>query len=173
VISRSRLAVLAGLLLALPACGGGGDKAAADATPTPEAGLTRLGEVTPLRTALAGIAFRPFIPARQIVETALIPAYNGGEDTRENRGIAFEYVSFHQSYILSEWPGKGKAGPRHVATEQGCEITSYDIGGGTAGRQGALWSNGRIAAKLIPSGNASDRATFAEARRLVRLGACR
>jgi hypothetical protein len=162
------------LVLLVSACGGkGGGGADPDATPTSDTYLGHHGEVMPLRSALAGVAFRPFIPAREIVETAVLPAYNGGDDTRQNRGIGFEYISKREAYVLKQWPGSGLPGPRTVATIDGCTITSYEINGGAAGKQGALWSSGRIAANLLAAGNASDRETFEEARRLVRLGACR
>jgi len=163
------------LVLMVSACGGkkGGGDASPDATPTSDTYLSHRGEVMPLRTALAGVAFRPFIPAREIVETAVLPAYNGGDDTRQNRGIGFEYISKREAYVLKQWPGSGLPGPRNVATIDNCEITSYDIDGGAAGKQGALWSNGRVAYNLVAVGNATDRDTFEEAKRLVRLGACR
>jgi hypothetical protein len=171
---RSSLIACFILVLLVSACGGkGGGGADPDATPTSDTYLGHHGEVMPLRSALAGVAFRPFIPAREIVETAVLPAYNGGDDTRQNRGIGFEYISKREAYVLKQWPGSGLPGPHTVATVDGCQITSYDINGGAAGKQGALWSSGRIATNLIAAGNASDRDTFEEARRLVRLGACR
>jgi hypothetical protein len=171
---RSSLIACFILVLLVSACGGkGGGGADPDATPTSDTYLGHHGEVMPLRSALAGVAFRPFIPAREIVETAVLPAYNGGDDTRQNRGIGFEYISKREAYVLKQWPGSGLPGPRTVATIDGCTITSYEINGGAAGKQGALWSSGRIAANLLAAGNASDRETFEEARRLVRLGACR
>lgn len=162
------------LVLLVTACGGkGGGGAEPDATPTSDTYLSHRGEVMPLRSALGGVAFRAFIPAREIVETAVLPAYNGGDDIRQNRGIGFEYVSKRQAYVLKEWPGSGLPGPRIVATIDNCQITSYDINGGATGHQGALWSNGGIAFNLVAVGSANDRDTFEEARRLVRLGACR
>jgi hypothetical protein len=163
------------LVLMVSACGGkkGGDSSSPEATPTSDTYLSHRGEVMPLRSALGGVAFRAFIPAREIVETALLPPYNGGDDNRQNRGIGFEYISKREAYALRQWPGSGLPGPRTVGTIDNCQITSYDINGGAAGKQGALWSNGRVAFNLVPVGNASDRDTFEEARRLVRLGACR
>ncbi|MBV8602729.1 MAG: hypothetical protein JO359_14275 [Candidatus Eremiobacteraeota bacterium] len=161
--------------LALGACGHGSGEPSPDATPTvnPDDYFAHRGQITPLRTALGEIAFRPFIPAREIVETALLPPYNGGDDVRQNRGIGFEYVQAHQSFVLSQWPGAGKNGPYQLGTERGCQLSAYDIAGGTTGHRGVLWSNGSIASNLVAAGNASDKAVYAEARRLVRLGACR
>ena len=171
---RSSLVACFILVLMVSACGGkGGGGASPDATPTSDTYLSHRGEVMPLRSALGGVAFRPFIPAREIIETAVLPAYNGGDDTRANRGIGFEYTSKREAYVLKEWPGSGLPGPRNVATIDNCQITSYDISGGSTGKQGALWSNGRVVSNLVAVGNASDRETFEEARRLVRLGACR
>ncbi|MGH7716530.1 MAG: hypothetical protein ACREML_11100 [Vulcanimicrobiaceae bacterium] len=162
------------LVLLVSACGGKGrGNADPDATPTSDTYLGHHGEVMPLRRALAGVAFRPFLPAREIVETAVLPPYNGGDDTRINRGIGFEYISKREAFVLKQWPGSGLPGPHNVGTISGCQITAYDMNGGAAGKQGALWSNGRIASNLIPAGNASDRETFDEARRLVQRGACR
>ena len=161
------------LVLLFPACGGGKGGPSPDATPTENSYLSHHGQVMPLRSALGGIAFRPFVPARAIVETALLPAYNGGPDERRNRGIGFEYISARQAFVLSQWPGAGMPGPRDLGTIDGCQVTAYDIAGGEGGRQGALWSNGRVVSNLVAAGNASNRATFDEARRLVRLGACR
>lgn len=165
---------IACLILLFPAfgCGGKGGPSP-DATPTENSYLSHHGEVMPLRSALGGIAFRPFIPAREIVETALLPPYNGGADERENRGIGFEYISKREAFVFSQWPGSGQPGPRDLGTIDGCQITGYDIAGGMTGKEGALWSNGRIESDLVPAGNASNREVFEEARRLVRLGACR
>ena len=163
--------ILVLLALALPACGGG--KAEPKPTPTEDTYLSHRGQVMPLRTALRSVAFQPFIPAREIVETALLPPYNGGDDVRKNRGIAFEYISSRQAYVLSQWPGPGLPGPHDLGTIDGCALSAYSIAGGTTGKSGALWTNGRIASNLVPAGNATDRDTFAEARRLIRRGACR
>lgn len=167
-----RLGLAAALLvLAVAACGGG-KPAAPAATPTPESFLSHRGTIMPVRSALKEIAFKPFFPSRQIVETALLPAYNGGDDIKRNRGIGFEYVSTHESYVLSQWPGKPKSGPVSLPSEQGCGLSGYAIGA-NKGHLGVLWSNGTIVSDLQPSGNATTKATVAEARRLVRRGACR
>jgi hypothetical protein len=167
-----RRLLIACLVLLLPACGGKGSPTP-DATPTENSYLSHRGEVLPLRSALGQIAFRPFVPAREIVETALLPAYNGGADERQNRGIGFEYISKREAFVLSQWPGSGMPGPRNLGTIEGCLVTGYDIAGGVGGKQGALWSNGRIVSDLVAAGNATNRETFEEARRLVRRGACR
>lgn len=160
------------LLLLLPACGGG--KGDADPEPTDTRSyLDHAGTVMPLHQAIAGVAFRPFIPAHYIVQTALLPPYNGGDDTRANRGIGFEYMSRNQAFVLKQWPGRGLAGSRKIATIKTCEITAYDIKGGAEGKQGALWSNGLIASNLVPTGNTTNNAVFTEAKRLVQIGACR
>ena len=167
-----RWLLLACLLLSLPACGGGKGEANPEPTDT-RSYLTHAGKVMPLHEAIGGVAFRPFIPAHYIIETALLPPYNGGDDTRANRGIGFEYMSHNAAFVLKQWPGRGMPGPRRIATIKDCEITAYHINGGAEGKQGTLWSNGLIAFNLVPSGNASDNAVFAEAKRLVRIGACR
>jgi len=168
-----RRLLIACLLLLLPACGGGKGEPGPDATPTESDFFQHKGQVTPLHEAIGGVAFRPFIPSRIVIETALLPPYNGGDDTRQNRGIAFEYESHNQAYVLSQWPGGAMPGPRTIGTINDCVITGYDINGGVGGKQGALWSNGRIVSNLVAAGNASNRAVFNEARRLVRMGACR
>lgn len=156
----------------LAACSGKGD-ASPDATATPEDFFKHRGQVTPLHEAIGGVAFRPFIPARIIIETALLPPYNGGDDTRQNRGIAFEYMSRGEAFALEQWPGASMPGPRDLGTIDDCDITAYDMNGGVGGRQGALWSNGRVVSNLVAAGNASNKAVFDEAKRLVRAGACR
>ncbi|MGH7661342.1 MAG: hypothetical protein ACRENA_10570 [Vulcanimicrobiaceae bacterium] len=160
------------LLLLLPACSGG--KGDADPEPTDTRSiLMHAGKVMPLHEAIAGVVFRPFIPAHYIVETALLPPYNGGDDTRANRGIGFQYMSRNQAFVLKEWPGRGMPGSRRIGTVNGCDITAYDMNGGAEGKQGALWSDGLIASNLVPAGNSTNKAVFAEAKRLVRIGACR
>jgi hypothetical protein len=168
-----RLLPLVAACAFLSACAGSKGKAAPQPTPTEDTYLSHRGQVMPLRAALAGIAFRPFIPAREIVETALLPPYNGGDDTRKNRGIGFEYLSRREAYVLSQWPGTGLPGPQSLGSIHGCELTAYPIAGGATGKHGALWSNGRIASDLVPAGNADDHDTFEEARRLIRRGACK
>jgi hypothetical protein len=163
--------LLALLAAALSACGGG--KASPQPTPTENSYLSHRGKVMPLRTALRSVAFRPFIPAREIVETALLPPYNGGDDVRKNRGIGFEYISQRQAFVLSQWPGPGLPGPQDLGTINGCALSAYSIAGGATGKSGALWTNGRIASNLVPAGNATDHDTFEEARRLIRGGACK
>jgi hypothetical protein len=160
--------LLALLAAALSACGGG---RAPQPAPTENSYLSHRGKVMPLRTALRSVDFRPFIPAREIVETALLPPYNGGDDVRKNRGIGFEYISQRQAFVLSQWPGPGLPGPQDLGTIDGCALSAYSIAGGTTGKSGALWTNGRIASNLVPAGNATDHDTFEEARRLIRGGA--
>lgn len=165
-----RLGLIAWLLLAVSACGGG--KAEPAATPVPESFLSHRGTVMPLRSAVKEIAFKPFYPSGQIAETALLPPYNSGDDIKGNRGIGFEYVSGHESYVLSQWPGNLKPGPVSLPSEHGCDLSAYPIGA-KKGHQGVLWARGPIVSNLQPSGNASSKATIAEARRLARRGACR
>lgn len=168
-----RRLLIACLVLLLPACGGGKHSPSPDATPTENSYLSHRGQVEALRSALGGVAFKPFIPAREIVETALLPAYNGGADVRANRGIGFEYISKREAFVLSQWPGAGMPGPHDLGTIDGCQLTAYDIAGGEGGKQGALWSSGRVVSDLVAAGNATNRETFEEARRLIRRGACR
>jgi len=168
-----RWLVLACGLLLLTSCGGGKAEPEATPTPDPDAYLAQKGIITPLHQAIAGVAFRPFIPSRYIVETALLPPYNGGADTRQNDGIGFEYVYHNYAFALSQWPGAGMPGPRHIATINDCDISAYDINGGVGGKQGALWTNGRIEYNLVAAATAPNKAVFAEAKRLVHMGACR
>lgn len=170
-----RRLLIAGSLLLLVACGGGKQEASTEPSPTPDpmAYLSHRGQIMPLHQAIGGVAFRPFIPSRVILVTALLPPYNGGDDTRANRGIAFEYMSHHQPYVLSEWPGAAMPGPRSLGTVNDCDLTGYDVNGGKEGKQGVLWSNGLTVSNLVAAGDATNRATFDEARRLARMGACR
>jgi hypothetical protein len=178
-----RLVFIAWLAASLVGCG---KEKPPEAPPT---FLSQKGTVMPLRSALSEISFKPFIPSHRIVETALIAPYNGGDDNRKNRGIAFEYVSGHESYVIQEWPGNGRGGPISLPPEGKCALSAYHLGrrpppppeeGQTPAptlppqtQEGVLWSARGIVFNLLPSGNAQPPATIAEARRLIRVGACR
>jgi len=141
--------------------------------PTPSPWLVgRLGVSTPEADALAGIAFRPFVPTRAYKDVALLAPFRG-KDARANRGIGYEYEDRGRLYVLTEWPANGGSidgFPTLPATDPDCRnARSFPIAGG-----GIVWSTPRgIVATLRPDGETDANVLVAEWHRLVRRGACR
>jgi len=136
-------------------------------SPTPDTLVSHRGISMPLQKAVRGISFRPFLPSHQILDVALV-APLGGIDNRKNRGIAFEYASGGQLFVLSEWP----VNDLHVdlgATELGaspCKPVKY-------ADDGVLWTTPQhLVMTLIPDGKIKPSHLSAEARRLLSRGAC-
>ncbi|HEV7180682.1 MAG TPA: hypothetical protein VGN11_12480 [Candidatus Baltobacteraceae bacterium] len=139
---------------------------APEPTPTPDTLASHLGIATPFEKAVRGIAFRPYLPSRQLLDVALIAPLTGA-DTRANRGLALEYVAAGQALVLSEWPASARrTGPEPPPTAGPCEIVAFDA-------NTALWStrSGTLMT-LRPDGKVKPSRIFAEARRLLRRGAC-
>jgi hypothetical protein len=171
------LLALAALVAALTACGkSGGDAATASpppATPSPYL-LGRRGVDTPEQDALLGIAFKPFVPTHRYVLTALLAPYHGS-DTRENRGIGYEYREGGRLYVLSQWPANGRSAalfPNLKISEPNCTDVHAFPGG--AQSRGIVWSTPRGTVVALQSDGSSTALQLqAEWHRLVRRGACR
>lgn len=139
---------------------------AAQPTPTPDTLASHLGVSTPFETAVRGIAFRPYLPAHEFLDVALIAPLTG-TDTRASRGIALEYVAAGQALVLSQWPMPAdlRLGQQEPAAIP-CQVTAMKA-------DTALWTtHGRVMMTLRPDGKVKPSRIFAEARRLLRRGAC-
>ena len=85
------------------ACSGCAAKAAApQATPEPSLIATR-GKSFPLSEARRKIAFRPYMPSRDYIDVAMLPAFFGGDDPK-NWGLGLEYSVNGKRFALSQWP---------------------------------------------------------------------
>lgn len=164
------LVVLVLLAFMLPGCSAVKERlhrsTAPEPTPTPDLLVAHLGISTPFEQAVRGIAFRPFLPARQVLDVALIAPLTGA-DTRANRGLALEYVVQGQALVLSQWPVRAEVrlGQQDLAAAP-CQIVAFDA-------NTAMWSTrSRLLMTLRPDGKVKPSRIFAEARRLLRRGAC-
>lgn len=112
----------------------------------------------PLQSALRKIGFRPFLPSSEIARIAVIPPL-GGEDSRQNRGIAIEYRQGNRRLLLSEWPRQRFAGTP-------CAVRAYKA-------DGAIWiTRAGLVMTLQPDGRVSTNRVFSEAGRLVKSAGC-
>jgi hypothetical protein len=130
--------------------------------------IDQRGIVMPLEQAVTKIGFRPYLPPGQVLAFAVIPPL-GGDDTRENRGLAAEYVTGRVAMVISEWPKQNftLAFPKKDVTATPCEPVSYAT-------TGIAWTTrGGLAMTLQPDGSVERAAIDAEARRLLRAGACK
>jgi hypothetical protein len=168
---------IASALIALALVAAGPAGAAEDTKPTPPPTASpwlvgRLGVSTPEQDALAGIAFRPFVPTRFYKDVALLAPYSG-RDVRSNRGIGYEYEDRGRLFVLTEWPAGGGTiddFPPLRAKDPDCRDARSFPRAGT----GIVWSTPRgIVATLRPDGGTDAKALVAEWHRLVRRGACR
>lgn len=168
---RTKL-LLALVLLAFmtPGCGAIKDRlhrsTAPEPTPTPDTLVSHLGISTPFTKAVRGIAFRPYLPARQFLDVALVAPLNG-DDVRENRGIAIEYVAGGQALVLSQWPMHGdiQLGQQQLGASP-CTLIKIKA-------TSVMWTTrSRLLMTLQPDGKIKPSRIFAEARRLLARGAC-
>jgi len=168
---------IASALLALALVAAVPVRAAADPQPTPPPTASpwlvgRLGVSTPEQDALAGIGFRPFVPARAYKDVALLAPY-GGKDVRSNRGIGYEYESHGRLFVLTEWPAGGGTIDDFPAL-RGADPDCRDARSFPRAGTGIVWmTSRRIVATLRPDGAGDARMLLAEWHRLVRRGACR
>ncbi len=165
------LALLVLVLGAAPAAAGDDPKPAPPPTLSPWL-VGRLGVSTPERAALAGIAFRPFVPSPTEKDVALLAPFRGA-DRRVNRGIGYEYEERGRLYVLTQWPANGgsiDAFPALRALDPDCRDARVFPGAA----QGIIWSTpSGIVATLRPDGASDAAVLVAEWHRLVRRGACR
>jgi len=138
-------------------------------SPTPDSLVSKRGVSMPLEQAVRGIAFHPYIPSLQIIDVALIaPLGVRDKDERANRGIALEYAVSGHALVLSEWPLHTlhlTVGDTELAATP-CTLTPFKP-------DGVMWSTpGRLLMTLQADGNIKPSRIFAEARRLLRRGAC-
>ena len=135
-------------------------------TPPPLA--SQRGVSMPFDNAVRRIAFRPFVPSRQLVDVALIAPLTG-DDVKANRGIAFEYASLGDALLLSEWPKPSRQLTAGAALDLGgapCRPEKFK-------EDGVLWSTHRgVIMTLQPDGKIKPLRIMKEAQRLVRVGAC-
>lgn len=146
------------------------------ATPTPSTIVGRMGEEMTVAAARRAVAFSPFMPPRQLLGAALIPPFHG-DDVRENRGIALEYLDVTgRRYALAQWPQHGasiKHFPALAYADDDCPgARSFPRG---RSPDGIVWSTahgGRIMT-LQPDGESDARTLESEWKKLIRRGACR
>ncbi len=164
---RMRIARLALLLTSVSLAACAQQRPAATATAAPLLIESR-GVTMPLQDAVRKIAFRPFVPAAQLAAVAVIPPL-GGEDTRDHRGIAMEYVSNGSELLLSQWPRQGFAiavGGADLSRTT-CSPVPFMAGG-------LMWTTrAAVVMTLQPDGELAPQRVATEARRLIAGGACR
>lgn len=144
---------------------GGGHKAESDVTPPPLL-IDQRGTTMPLEKVVTHLSFRPFMPSAQVLAYAVLPPI-GGLDTDQTRGIGIEYMAGSNAMLLSQWP----KGNFNIAFGHGglanCAPVHYSA-------QALAWTTRRnVLMTLQPDGSIPPAAVEAEARRLIRDGACR
>lgn len=127
------------------------------------------GIVMPLSEAVTKISWRPWIPPRPILKYAVIPPL-GDLDTPAHRGIAVEYTYGKSAMLLSEWPKQNFT----LLFLRGQDITNTPCTIAHYKADGVAWTtHANLAMTLQPDGNVPARLVDAEARALIRSGACR
>ena len=152
------------LVAALMGCGKHGDAAESP----PPLLIDERGVTMPFERAVQHIRFHPFLPSRQILAYAVI-APLGDVDNDAHRGIAMEYVANGKAMLLSQWPKQHYtiAFQKNAAELPPCTPQHY-------APLGIAWVTPRdVVMTVQPDGNVPIRALDAEARRLLRAGACR
>ena len=162
-----RVFVYASLAM-LAACGH-----AAKATPIqgslPPLLIDDRGITMPLDQVVTKIAYRPWIPPREVIKFAVIPPL-GDADTPEHRGVAVEYVAGRRPMLLSEWPKQNFTLlflHNQDITLKPCTIVHYKT-------DGVAWtSRNKLAMTLQPDGTSNPKSVETEAGRLIAAGACK
>jgi hypothetical protein len=173
----SRSAVILTALLALSAAFAAAPARADDATP-PKPLVEQRGLPMSAQEAMERITFRPFVPAANYSQVALLPAFHGDDkDSPQNRGIGYEYTSAGHTYLLREWPLAGGSLDRYPAIKpEGTCSTGRSVIGSPDDARGLAWSTSTLAFALQPDtfGGPTDvRALHTEWARLIKRGACR
>lgn len=157
------------------ACAGCAAKAATpQATPAPSLIASR-GKAYSLDEARRKIAFRPYLPSRDYVDVAMLPAFFHGDDPK-NWGLGLEYAVNGKRFALSEWPQRGQSLSSYPNAKSEAECTDvHSFATLHATRaNGYIWSTPRgLVMTLQPDFDADRRAMAAEFRRLARRGICR
>lgn len=158
--------ILIAAAIALSACGGGQQHAAAADATVPPLLIDGRGTVMPLEQVVTHLAFRPYVPAQAIAFAVLPPL--GGADTNEHRGIAVEYQAGRNAMLLSEWPKQGfiiQFGHGGALSE--CRPEHYST-------TSVAWTTpGKLVMTVQPDGPVDETDVDREARRLIAAGACR
>ena len=152
----------------------GATTAAATALETPPPTLIAVrGVEMPENQVLRQIGFRPFVPARQLIDAALLPPYHG-DDIAANRGIGYEYEHAGRTYALFQWPANGGTLSTWAATNKIDRCTDLHLMGNLDNPYAMAWitPHGQVMMVEI-DGKTEPRALRGEATRLIRRGACR
>jgi hypothetical protein len=149
-----------------------------DAAPPPKPLVEQRGLPMSAQEALERITFRPFVPAANYSQVALLPAFHGNDkDSPQNRGIGYEYTSAGHTYLLREWPLAGGSLNQYPALkpESTCS-TGHSVMGPPDDSRALAWSTTTLALALQPDtfgGRTDVRALHKEWARLIKRGACR
>ncbi|MGZ3496925.1 MAG: hypothetical protein ACXWNK_10255 [Vulcanimicrobiaceae bacterium] len=141
--------------------------------PEPASSAPRLmiedrGVTMRLEDAVRNIGFRAFVPSAQPAAIAVIPPL-GGADTRENRGIAFEYDAGGDALLLSQWPEQ-----RFQIAVGHDDLTQLICAPVPFKADGFIWTtHSALVMTLQPDGKVASARVAKEARRLIASGACR
>ena len=121
-----------------------------------------------LEDAVRRIGFRAFVPSAQLAAIAVIPPL-GGDDTRQDRGIAFEYDAEGDALLLSQWP------EQHFQIVVGKnDLTRLTCAPVPFKADGFIWTtHSALVMTLQPDGKVAPTRVAREARRLIASGACK
>jgi hypothetical protein len=166
------------VLLALSAPFSAAPARADDDTPPPRPLVEQRGMPMSEQEALERITFRPFVPAANYSQVALLPAFHGDDkDSPQNRGIGYEYTSAGHTYLLREWPLAGGSLDLYPALKpEGTCSSGHSVSGPPEDSRALAWSTATLALALQPDtfGGPTDvRALHKEWARLIKRGACR
>jgi hypothetical protein len=169
------LAIGASAAISVAGCLPAPAQTSAPPAPRPTSIIERMGIPMNEPTARRGIAFGAFAPPRHILGVALLPPFHG-DDTRANRGIAFEYDDLTgRRYVLAEWPANGGTVAHFPPLDTGgagCP-DAHMFSRGT-GPNGIVWSTSSGLIMTLQADGANDARTLElEWRKLIRRGACR
>ena len=174
----SRSAVMLTALLTVSAAFCAAPVRAQDSTPPPKPLVEQRGMPMSAQEAMERVTFRPFVPAANYSQVALLPAFHGEDkDTPQNRGVGYEYTSAGHTYLLREWPLAGGTLDHYPAMKPlGTCSTGRTILGPPEDSRGVAWTTTALVFALQPDtfGGPTDvRALHAEWARLIKRGACR
>lgn len=148
--------------------------AAAGAQETPPPTLIAIrGVEMPERQVLRQIGFRPFVPAHELIDAALLPPYHG-DDSAPNRGIGYEYEHAGRTYALFQWPANGGSLSTWASTKAVDACKEMHLMGNVSNPYAMAWMTPHNQILMVQiDGKTEPRALRDEATRLIRRGACR